>query len=62
MSVANFKYINEHMKPARDTYERLLADPVVVEAELLKGAERARELAVPYLAEIRDAIGIRKLG
>jgi tryptophanyl-tRNA synthetase len=57
-----FEYINEQIKPARDEYERLVADPAIVEAELLKGAERARELAAPFLAEIRDAIGIRKLG
>jgi len=57
-----FEYINDHIKPARDEYERLIADPAVVEAELKKGAERARELAVPYLDQIRDAIGIRSLG
>jgi tryptophanyl-tRNA synthetase len=57
-----FEYINDHIKPARDEYERLIADPAIVEAELKKGAERAREFAVPYMAEIRDAIGIRKLG
>ena len=57
-----FEYINEHMKPAREEYDRLIADPAVVEAELNKGAERARELSAPYLAQIRDAIGIRKLG
>ena len=57
-----FEYINEHMKPAREEYDRLIADPAVVEAELKKGAERARELSAPYLAQIRDAIGIRKLG
>ena len=57
-----FEYINEHIKPAREEYERLYRDPAVVEAELKKGAERARELSVPYLAQIRDAIGIRKLG
>ena len=57
-----FEYINEHLKPARDEYDRLLADPGVVEAELQKGAERARELSAPYLAQIRDAIGIRRLG
>jgi len=57
-----FEYINEHMRPARDEYDRLLAHPAVVEEELKKGAERARELSVPYLAQIRDAIGIRKLG
>jgi len=57
-----FEYINEHIKPAREEYERLVSDPAVVEAELKKGAERARQLSVPYLAQIRDAIGIRKLG
>jgi len=57
-----FEYINDHIKPARDEYERLIADPAVVEAELGKGAERARQLAAPYLDQIRDAIGIRSLG
>ena len=57
-----FEYINDHIKPARDEYERLIADPGVVEAELRKGASKAREISVPYLAEIRDAVGIRRLG
>ncbi len=57
-----FEYINEHMKPVRDEYERLIADPAVVEIELQKGAAKAREVAVPHIAEIRSAIGIRKLG
>ena len=57
-----FEYINDHIGPARDEYDRLIADPGVVEAELRKGAERAREVAVPYMSEIRNAIGIRKLG
>ena len=57
-----FEYINEQIKPAREEYERLIADPAIVEAELQKGAQRARELSAPYLAQIRDAIGIRSLG
>ncbi len=57
-----FEYMNDHIKPARQEYERLIADPGIVEAELLKGAERAREVAAPYLDQIRDAVGIRKLG
>ena len=57
-----FEYINDKIKPSRDEYDRLIADPSIVEAELLKGAERARELSAPYLAEIRHAIGIRRLG
>ena len=57
-----FEYLNDHIKPARDEYDRLIADPAIVEAELLKGAARAREVSAPYLEKIRSAIGIRKLG
>jgi tryptophanyl-tRNA synthetase len=57
-----FEYINAQIQPARDEYQRLVSNPKLVEAELQKGAERARQLAGPYLAEIREAVGIRKLG
>ena len=57
-----FEYINDHIRPAREEYDRLVANPADVEAELLKGATRAREIAVPYIEQIRHAIGIRKLG
>jgi len=57
-----FEYINEHIKPARVEYQKLINDPTVIEQELMKGAEKAREVSVPYLDEIRRAIGIRKLG
>ncbi len=57
-----FEYINDHIKPAREEYERLVADPAIVEAELLKGAEKARDISAPYMAQIRAAVGIRKLG
>jgi tryptophanyl-tRNA synthetase len=57
-----FEYINERIKPAREEYERLIAVPGEVEQELRRGADRARALAAPYLAEIRHAIGIRRLG
>jgi tryptophanyl-tRNA synthetase len=57
-----FEYINDHVKPAREEYERLIADPAIVEAELQKGATRAREKAAPYMDQIRSVIGIRALG
>ena len=57
-----FEYINEHIRPAREEYNRLIADPAIVEAELLKGAQRARGVAAPFLDEIRQAIGVRQLG
>ena len=46
----------------REIRHRGRDDPAIIEQELLKGAEKAREVSVPYLAEIRYAIGIRKLG
>jgi len=57
-----FEYVNGHIKPAREEYQRLIEDPVIVERELLKGAEKARKISVPYIEEIRHAVGIRKLG
>ena len=57
-----FEYINSHIAPAREEYERLIANPQDVEQELRAGAEKAREIARPYLGEIRQAIGIRSLG
>jgi tryptophanyl-tRNA synthetase len=56
-----FEYLNEHLKPARAEYQRLIDDPAEVERALVKGAAKAREISVPYLAEIRHAVGIRKL-
>jgi len=57
-----FEYINEHFRPARDEYQRLIDDPKIVEDELVRGAEKAREISIPYIEEIRHAVGIRKLG
>ncbi len=57
-----FEYINDHIGPARAEYDRLMSDPSIVEEELQKGALRARELASPYMDQIRSAIGIRRLG
>ena len=57
-----FEYIDDHVKPAREEYDRLIADLTIVEAELQKGAVKARAVSAPYISDIRDAIGIRKLG
>jgi len=57
-----FEYLNDHLSEARSEYERLIADPGHIERVLRKGGERAREVAGPLMAEVRDAVGIRKLG
>jgi tryptophanyl-tRNA synthetase len=56
-----FEYINARLAPAREEYERLLANPAEVERALREGAEKARAEAGPYLKDIRNAIGIRPL-
>ncbi|MFW2405375.1 MAG: tryptophan--tRNA ligase [Gammaproteobacteria bacterium] len=57
-----FEYLNEHLKDARDEYNRLIDDPGYVEGVLKNGAERAREISVPFMEKIRHAVGIRPLG
>lgn len=57
-----FEYINDHLGAARAEYERLIADPGHVESVLVAGAERARALSAPFMADIRQAVGIRPLG
>jgi tryptophanyl-tRNA synthetase len=61
MKQALFDYINDHLREARAEYERLIAAPDHVEAVLREGAEKARAVSVPYLAEIRRRVGVRAL-
>jgi tryptophanyl-tRNA synthetase len=57
-----FERINVELAPARAEYERLLAAPEKVEALLERGAEKARAVSRPFIAEIRERVGIRPLG
>jgi tryptophanyl-tRNA synthetase len=56
-----FERIDSELAPARAEYERLVAAPGEVEKLLLAGAERARALSRPFLAQIRERVGIRPL-
>lgn len=56
-----FALINDEVAEARERYEDLLARPAEIEAELQKGAEKARAVSKPMLAQIREAIGISGL-
>ena len=53
-----FELINAEVGPARERYNELMADPAYIEAELLRGAERARESASELQGRVRDAIGL----
>jgi tryptophanyl-tRNA synthetase len=57
-----FEYINDHLRGMRGEYERLIAAPDHVEAVLRAGAAKARQVSVPFLAEIRQRVGVRPLG
>lgn len=53
-----FEMVNNEIAEAREKYQALLADPKSIEAELQKGAAKAREVSVPMLEKVRAAIGI----
>ncbi|MCA6218258.1 tryptophan--tRNA ligase [Ideonella sp. B7] len=54
-----FEQINRQIGPMRARYEALMAHPEEIEAILQKGAARARALAGPTLARLRQAVGLR---
>jgi tryptophanyl-tRNA synthetase len=55
-----FELINGQIGPLRARYDALMAHPEQIEAILQRGAERARALAAPLLAELRQAVGLRR--
>ncbi|MAV75908.1 MAG: tryptophan--tRNA ligase [Actinobacteria bacterium TMED172] len=56
-----FELVNQELAQPRERYAELIADPAAMEAILASGAEKARAVTVPKLAEIRSAIGIRPM-
>ena len=56
-----FERIEREVAPMRAQYEELISNPAKVDAILLKGAAKARELATPLIKELRHAVGLRAL-
>lgn len=56
-----FEKINAELAPLRVHYEELIACPEKIENILQQGAAKVRELSVPFLKEIRQAVGLRTL-
>ncbi len=48
----------EYLAPVRERYAALRADQAGLESALAAGAERARTIAAPILAEVRAAMGV----
>ena len=57
-----FERIDREVAPMREQYQALINDPGRLEAVLLAGAEKARAVAKPFMAELRQAVGLRSLG
>lgn len=56
-----FELINSEIADARSNYEELILNPAKIEQQLQRGAERAREITVPFIQQLRSAVGIRSL-
>ena len=53
-----FELLNEQLREPRERYEALMQDPGHIESVLLKGAERARAEAAPFMDRMRQAVGL----
>lgn len=51
--------IEAQIGPMRAHYAELMAHPERVETILQAGAEKARRVAVPFMAQLREAVGLR---
>ncbi|MFD0666918.1 tryptophan--tRNA ligase [Ramlibacter sp. MAHUQ-53] len=56
-----FERIDREIAPMRARYQELIAHPAEVERILQEGARKARALATPLLARVRQAVGLRNL-
>ena len=53
--------IDQEIAPMRARYQHLVEHPEEVEALLLAGAHKARAIATPFMAKLRQAVGLRSL-
>ncbi len=53
--------VESKIAPARERYQALLANPAEVEAILMAGAAKVRLESAPFMARLRDAVGLRSL-
>jgi tryptophanyl-tRNA synthetase len=56
-----FERIDRELAPMREAYLALLSEPAKIEAILLAGAARARQIATPFMGRLRHAVGLRDL-
>ena len=56
-----FERLDHEIAPLREVYDRLIQDPAQIEKTLKAGAQKARAIATPFTARLRDAVGLRRL-
>lgn len=56
-----FERVEREVGPMRERYEAFMAEPGKIEDILRAGSEKARKIATPLLAQLREAVGIRSL-
>lgn len=56
-----FERIDREIAPMRDSYEALINDPGKLEDILQAGALKARRLTTPFMATLRQNVGLRNL-
>jgi len=57
-----YERIESDVAPMRERYEGFMADPAAIEAILQQGAQKARAIATPKIAALREALGLRSAG
>ena len=56
-----YERLERELAPMRLRYDALIRDPGKIEDTLLAGAEKARKLSAPFMAQLRHAVGLRNL-
>ncbi|EIM00664.1 MULTISPECIES: tryptophan--tRNA ligase [Rhodanobacter] len=59
--LALYERIEADVAPMRERYEALMADPAAIETILQQGAQKARAIATPKLAALREVLGLRAM-
>ena len=56
-----FERIDREIAPMREQYQALINNPAKLDQILLAGADKARQMATPFIKELRHAVGLRAL-
>ncbi len=56
-----FERIDREIAPMREQYQELINNPAKLDQILLAGADKARQMATPFIKELRHAVGLRAL-